>query len=158
MYLTGEHLRASHFLTLLDDKIAAQKTRRLVLDSVSHLSWDGGVPAELRQLLYAMAVRFKARGVTSMLTLEAETMYAGDTVTERGYSPIADNILLLRYARDGGELASTICVVKTRGSAHDRGTHRFSISKGGVQIVEPVTSVKLTKATVKKPAPARRRA
>ncbi|MDB4985404.1 MAG: repair protein RadA, partial [Myxococcaceae bacterium] len=132
MYLSSEYVRASQFLTLLDDKIRAQKTRRLVLDSVSHMARNGS--EAFRQLLYAMVVRFKSSGVTSILTLEADSLYSTDTVTERGYSPVADNIFLLRYAREAQRMVPTIAVVKTRGSSHDWSVHDFSTGQGGISI------------------------
>jgi circadian clock protein KaiC len=135
-YLSREQARASQFLAVLDDRIRAQRTRRLVLDGVGHMARGGALPEELRQLLYAMAVRFKARGVTSLFTLEAGSMHSIETITERDYSPIADNILMLRYAREPGELRPTLSVVKTRGSAHDWGTYSFRIQTGGIHIGE----------------------
>jgi circadian clock protein KaiC len=117
----------------------AQKTQRLVLDSVSQMARGGAVPETQRQLLCAMVAQFKSRGVTSILTLESDSMYSIDTVTERGYSPIADNILMLRYVRDPGDIRPTVCVVKTRGSAHDWGNYYFSITQGGIRIGKRVT-------------------
>ena len=134
VYLSSPYVRPSQFLTLLDDKMRKQKTQRLVFDSVSHVARDGGLPDGLQQLLYAMSMRFKAHGVTSLLTLEAESLYATDTITERNYSAIADNILMLRYARALGAFHPTLSVVKTRGSAHDWGTYHFSIAQGGIRI------------------------
>jgi circadian clock protein KaiC len=138
VYLSREHTRAGQFLAVLDDKIRAQKTRRLVLDSVSHMVQQDVLPDELRQLLYALVVRFKARGVTSMLTLESSSMHSTDTITGREYSPLADNILMLRYAKAPGEFRPTLAVVKTRGGSHDWGTYYFSIAKGGIRIGERV--------------------
>jgi len=132
MYLSSEYVRASQFLTLLDDKIRAHKTRRLVLDSVSHMARDGA--ETFRELLYAMVARFKSSGVTSILTLEADSLYSTDTVTERGYSPVADNILLLRYARESQRMVPTLAVVKTRGSSHDSTIHEFFTGPGGISI------------------------
>jgi circadian clock protein KaiC len=134
LYLSGEHVRAKQFLSLLDDKIRAQKTRRLVLDSVSHMALGGAASGELPQLLRAMVARFKSRGVTSLFTLESDSMYSTDTVTGSGYSSIADNILMLRYLNIAGELQPTASVVKTRGSSHDRGTYYYSIARGGMRI------------------------
>ena len=55
-------------------------------------------PAELRHLLYKLVVRFKTLGVTSLLTLESGSLSSMESVTERALSPIADNLLMLRYA------------------------------------------------------------
>jgi circadian clock protein KaiC len=136
LHLSRKHTRASQFLAILDDRIRSQKTRRLVLDSVSQMAESGAPLEELRQLLQALVVRFKSLGVTAMLTLESDSMYAPDTGTERGFSPLADNLLMLRYAQVLGELRPMLFVVKTRGSAHDRGTHYFSIAKDGIRIGE----------------------
>lgn len=154
IYLSREHIRASQFLALLDDKIQARKTRRLVLDSVSQIVKDATIPQELRQLLHALIVRFKSRGVTSLLTLEADSLYSTETITDRGYSPVADNILLLRYARQPGELRPTLSVVKTRGSPHDRGTYYFDITQGGIRVGERVGG---STAPSKPRSPARKR-
>jgi circadian clock protein KaiC len=135
VYLSSEYVRASQFLTLLDDKIRTQQTRRLVIDSISHMARDG--EESFRQLLYAMVTRFKDCGVTSVLTLESDSMVATDSATERGYSPVADNILMLRYVREADITHQTISVVKTRGSAHDWGTHRFVTGPGGLRIQQP---------------------
>jgi circadian clock protein KaiC len=139
MHLSREHIRARQFFTRLDEKIRTQRTRRLVLDGVSLIEREGEVPEELGQLLYALVVNFKARGVTTVLTVEADDMYSTDTVTDGGYSPVVDNIILLRYAQRPGEFRPTIRVVKTRGSAHDWGTYYFSIAKGGTRVGERMT-------------------
>jgi circadian clock protein KaiC len=154
IYLSRGDTRANQFLALLDDKIQAGKTRRLVLDSVSQIVKDGTIPQELRQLLYALIVRFKSRGVTSLLMLEADSLYSTETITDRGYSPVADNILMLRYARQPGELRPTLSVVKTRGSPHDRGTYYFAITQGGIRLGERVRG---STAPSKQRSPARKR-
>jgi len=61
-------------------------------------------------------------------------MHSTDIVTGRGYSSIADNILMLRYVSVAGEFQPTVSVVKTRGSSHDRGTYYYSIAQGGIRI------------------------
>ncbi len=134
LYLSGEHVRPSQFLSRLDDAIRTQRTRRLVLDGASHMGRGGVVPEELRHLLCAMVARLKACGVPSNFTLESDSMYSTDIVTGRDYSASADNILMLRYARAPGDLQPTVSVVKTRGSSHEWGTHCFAISRGGIRI------------------------
>jgi circadian clock protein KaiC len=136
LYLPRERARASQLLAVLDDKVRTKKVRRLVLDSVSAIAREGVVTEELRQLLFKLVARFKSLDVTSVLTLESGAMYTTDTITDRGFSPIADNILLLRYNQTPGELRPTLSVVKTRGSAHDWGTYFYSIAGGGIRVGE----------------------
>lgn len=134
IYISRERVRPSQLLSLLTDKIRTQKTRRFVLDSVSHLAAEGIGEDELRQLLYALIQRFKALGVTSVLTLESTVMYSSETVTDRHFSPVADNLVVLRYTPLPGEIMPTLMVVKTRGSEHDFGAYYFTVGKGGARI------------------------
>jgi circadian clock protein KaiC len=99
---------------------------------------DGALREEMHTLLLALVAQFKILGVTSLLTFEASSMYATGAVTDGGLSPVADNIVLLRYVRAGGEDRPSLAVVKMRGSAHTRATHFFSLSKGGMQMGERV--------------------
>jgi len=134
VYLSREHVRASQLLSLLADKIRAQQTRRLVMDGVSHLASPNMGEDELRQLLYVLVSRFKALDVTTLLTLESALMYSSETISDRHFSPVADNLVVLRYAALRGEIRPTLMVAKTRGSMHDFGTYYVSITKGGMRV------------------------
>jgi circadian clock protein KaiC len=138
LYLSRDYIRAGQVLTVLADKLQALLARRLVLDAATHLMMEHLPSDELRHLLYKLVVRFKMLGVTSLLTLEAASLHSTDYVTERSLSPIADNLLMLRYTRAGNRLDPTLTVVKTRGSAHDRSTCAIPIGKGGMR-VEPLS-------------------
>jgi circadian clock protein KaiC len=134
LYLSHERVRPSQLLSLLTDRIDTQKTRRVVIDGVNHLASEGMSDDELRRLLYALVMRFKALGVTTLLTLESPLMYSSDSITDRKFSPVADNLIVLRYSRLPGEIRPTLMVVKSRGSAHDFGSYYYSIGQGGVRI------------------------
>jgi circadian clock protein KaiC len=136
LFLSRDRVRPSQLLSLLSEHVRARKVRRLVIDSVSHLAAEGMSEDELRELLYSLVLRFKALGVTTLLTLESADMYATETITDRRFSPVADNLIVLRYARrrEQDALEQTLTVVKTRGSAHDFGTHPFTIGKGGLRL------------------------
>jgi circadian clock protein KaiC len=136
VYLLRAHVRANPFLTILTDKIRKNKVRRLVLDSASLLRTESISIEELRQLLYGLAAQFKMLGVTSLITIESKALYSSDSVTDGGFSAVADNILLLRYLQVAGAVRPTLAVVKTRGSGHDRGTWFYDIGKGGIRIGE----------------------
>jgi circadian clock protein KaiC len=146
-YLSREHVRAAQFLTILADKIRERGVSRLVLDGTSHIV-DGGLsPDAPRQLLFNLATRFKMLGVTCLFTLEAKTMYSTQSATDQGFSTVADNLIMLRYARVQGERIPTLTVVKTRGTSHDRNTYGFSLGKGGIRISERVLSLEGVGAT-----------
>ena len=134
LYLSREHIRAGQYLSALDDKISSLKAGRLALDAATHLMAERVPPDELRDLLYNLVVRFKSLNVTSLVTLEATSLHATDSVTERGLSPIADNLLMLRYAQEESRIEPRLIVVKTRGSAHDYGSYTITIGKGGLRV------------------------
>lgn len=134
LYLPPQQARTHQLLSVLADRIRARGARRLVLDSASHIVTHGTTLADVRQALFALAARFKALDVTSILTLESHSLFSADGATGRAFSPIADNLIVLRYVLLPGELAPSLTVVKTRGSDHDRGTYSFAIAARGVQI------------------------
>lgn len=137
LYVSREHIRVGEFLTVLADKLTASNAARVVIDAITHMMNERFGLDELRHILYKLAFRFKALGVTSLFTLEASSLYAADLVTERGLSPIADNLLVARYRETPTRLVSVLTIVKTRGSEHDRGTHRMELGAGGVRIEPP---------------------
>jgi circadian clock protein KaiC len=137
IYLSREHTPASQFLAILADKIAEKKIKRVV-DSVGHIVPEGHIEEELQRLLFALVARFKALGATTVLTLESKAMHSTDAIADHGLSPVADNIIMLRYMRGPGEIRPSLAVIKTRGSAHDFGTHHYTLAKGGIRIGERV--------------------
>jgi circadian clock protein KaiC len=149
VYLSREHVRAAQFLTVLTDKIRQNKAQRLVLDSASHIMIDRSSETDLKQLLYKLAMRFKELGVTTIFTLESKQLSSRDSVTDYDFSPIADNLLMLRYVAVGARLEPSLIIVKTRGSMHDRGTHVFTIGKGGIRITNPLGASTQTPAAKK---------
>lgn len=134
LYVSREHIRSGQFLTVLADRLKALKASRVVLDAARQMMTEHMAIDEFRHLLYNLVVRFKNLGVTSVLTLETPSLYSTERVTEQGLSPIADNLLLLRYKEAEGRLAPTLTIVKTRGSDHDRGTHSITVAIGGMRV------------------------
>ena len=152
LYLSREHILAGQYLSALDDKISSLKAGRVVLDAATHLIAEPTSTDELRHLLYNLVVRFKSLDVTSLVTLEAASLHSTDSATERGLSPIADNLFMLRYAQEESRIEPRLTVVKTRGSAHDYGTYSISIGKGGLRVGARVAGSASLRA---KPSPQR---
>lgn len=141
VYLPPTHIRSTQLLAVLTDRIKQKKTLRLVLDSTTHIVASGMSRDDVRELVYDLAVRFKGLGVTSLFTLESDLMYSTDSSTDtyRGFAPLSDNVVVLRYIPSFNKVISTLMVVKTRGSTHDHGLYAFTISKGGVKIGSSLT-------------------
>ena len=137
VYLSQLDVRATQLHSVLGDEVRARKARRLVIDSVTPPARDGR-PEELPQTLYKLVRSFKELDATSVLTLETASLHSTDEATEHGFSPLADNILMLRYATgQKGGLRPVVTVVKTRGSAHDTGTFDLHVGRGGLRLEAP---------------------
>ncbi|HEX8441683.1 ATPase domain-containing protein [Archangium sp.] len=158
LFLPREHLHAPRFLSMVEDRIHDRKPSRLVLDSASDIEILGFVSEELRRLLYGLVLRLRSLGVTSLFTVESRSLFLSDTLSERGLSPLADNILMLRYAQEEGRLVPELTVVKTRGSDHDRASHRITMARGGLRLDGQSESASPpSKKPVKKRRPAPKR-
>jgi circadian clock protein KaiC len=134
LYVSREHIRAGQFLTVLADRLKALKADRVVLDAATQMLTEHMAIDEFRHVLYKLVVRFKTLDITSILTLESPSLYSTERVTEQALSPIADNLLMLRYEGVKGRLVPMLTIVKTRGSDHDRGTHPITVAKGGMRV------------------------
>ena len=155
LYLSRDHIRAGQFLRVLPERVQALGAKRLLLDGATAMMLDEMEADERRQLLYHLVGRFKAMGVTTVVTLESRALWRHEPTTDDGYSPIADNLLLLRYAEEGAAWTPTISVLKSRGSAHDRAVHRLAFGPGGLRVGAAAPKGKRSKKTK---APRRRKA
>ena len=149
VHLSHERVRTAQFLTVLGDKIRNLKARRLLLDGIAHIGRESAGADELQQLLSKLVTLFKSLDVTSLLTNESRSLSFGDNITERGFSPVADNLLMLRYVAIDGEQCPALRIVKTRASAHDRGTYLLNVGRGGARIGDPVKKRSATTPPVK---------
>lgn len=138
LYLPPTHIPRTQLLAVLTDEIKKREVRRLALDSITHIVASGKSRDDIRDMLYDVVVRLKNLGVTSMFTQESGTMFAMDFDLERGFSALADNLIMLRYAPVGNEVKSSLMAVKTRGSAHDKTLYSVTIGKGGLDLGPPL--------------------
>jgi circadian clock protein KaiC len=134
LFLPREHLHAARFLSVVRERISHRTPSRVVLDSASDIESTGEASAPLRQLLFALLLHLRTLGVTSLFTLETHALFLTDAISERGLSPLADNVLMLRYREEAGQLVPMLTVVKTRGSGHDRASHALLLGAGGMRV------------------------
>ncbi|MET0413385.1 MAG: ATPase domain-containing protein [Polyangiaceae bacterium] len=136
LFVSQERIRAGQLLSVLTDRLQASKAERLVLDSMTQMKAPDMADDELRHLVYNLVARFKTLGVTSVLTFEASSRFSNELVTGQGLSPIADNLLLLRFASEGAQTVPTLAVAKTRGSPHANGVYRLVFGAGGMRLAQ----------------------
>lgn len=136
----GRELARPHQLfAILADKIRAGGVRRLVIDSIGDILRPSSSPSEeLRQMLTSLVARLRELDVTTLLTLEAESLYSTESVSDRELSPVADNVIMMRYRPTPEGLTPYLVVVKTRASEHDFGAYEVCLGRSGVEIGERV--------------------
>jgi circadian clock protein KaiC len=119
---------------LLGGSIKEIGARRIVVDSVSHLSMF--VPeGDLRKEAYRMINYFKASGLSSLLLWEAQQQYGQAlNVTDMGMSFLVDSIVLLRFVEIESSMRRAMVVLKMRGSDHDKRLREYQITEKGVKL------------------------
>ncbi|MEJ7600697.1 MAG: ATPase domain-containing protein [Kofleriaceae bacterium] len=138
MYLSRDSLRGDQFLTVLSDKLTAMRGRRVAIDAITQLLHERFGVEELRHVLHKLAARFKALDITSMLAIDAPSLYSSELGAERSLSPIADNLLVLRYLDTEDGMMSRLTIIKTRGSEHSREPQCLTIRSGGIVVGPPL--------------------
>ncbi len=135
----GERLRPLRFLETVHATVRASGVQRVVIDGLARLLATEGA-LEGTEVLGTLLQGFKAAGVTSMLTLESPSLRSAATATGRELSYLADNIIHLRYAKGLSRLDPVLTVIKTRGTAHDLGTHPIAMTPRGIEVQSGVTA------------------
>jgi len=110
---------------------------RVVVDSISDFEAVTGRDEERYfDYVYSMVQWFKNRGITALLTQEVSQMFGNAlTLTGRGISHIADNLILLRYVPIGTEVRRAITVLSSRGSTHSKEVREYLITEDkGVRV------------------------
>ena len=127
--------------------VDATAAQRLVLDSLNAvLSLQEDV-ATARQLLRTLISSLRAMGLTVVLTVETPGD-PGGALSRYGVEEfVADNVVLLRNAREGTFRRRTLEVLKMRGSMHHKGDVGFTIVPGRGMVVLPVTAPSSTADT-----------
>ncbi len=118
---------------------AEHDARVIVIDSLN--GYMNAVPDErfMGTYLHELLTYLGQRGVVTIVVGIQAGLIGGNMTSSADASYIADNVLMLRYFENAGEVQQAISVFKKRGSSHERTLRRFCIDKQG-PIVGPVLS------------------
>jgi circadian clock protein KaiC len=72
-----------------------------------------------------------------MMTYELPELFSVSRLTDASASHLADNVVLLQYEHEIGELSRTLTVLKTRATGHQSGVRKFEITVDGIALVPP---------------------
>jgi circadian clock protein KaiC len=89
-----------------------------VLDSLGALAAAAPNVARYQHYLWALTDYCKRRGLTVIMTIEADHAAQAPEIWTAGLSSLADTIIVLRYVAREGDLKRAVAVLKMRGSGH----------------------------------------
>lgn len=118
------------------EAVERRRVTRVMVDGLGALS-HARPPERTTKAFAALANELRSRGITSMYTVDSQHLRGVDVEpSSRGASPIADNILLLKYADDHARIRRVFGVLKMRDGAYDPYLRSFSIGAGGL-VLDP---------------------
>jgi circadian clock protein KaiC len=118
----------------LNDTILRWGIRRVVVDSVDHLQRISSDPVALREIYATVLNALKREEITSLLTREVGGTRLRPQRGKLGY--VVDAILMMQYVEVNSAIERALLILKTRGSAHAQGIHRYEIRQGGIAVTE----------------------
>jgi circadian clock protein KaiC len=118
------------------DLIESKKATRVVIDSLPDVMTAAGDPTRFREWMYSLVQRCTRRGITLLMTLEVAELYDIRHVSEQGLSHLADNVIVLQYAKDTAHVTRTLTVLKTRATRHEHAVRRYEITAEGLSLSE----------------------
>lgn len=133
-YVSPVELSPDRFLDRARHEVERLAVRHAVLDSLTSMAL--GVPSARRfkELVYALAKDFHARGIGLQMNMEVADLLGAGQLSGHGVSFAADNVIQLKYVEIEGQLQRGISVLKARGVKHATDVRRLSVEQGGVQV------------------------
>ncbi len=126
---------------LVREEVEKNAARIVMIDSVAgyRLCVRG---QDLARQLHALCAYLRNMGVTVILVNENEAITGDFVATEVGISPLADNILFIRYLELRGRLERAVGVLKKRVSGFEPTLREFEVSAHGIRVGRPLTELR----------------
>jgi circadian clock protein KaiC len=136
MYRSPVEMQLDEVAARIFERIREGKVRRIVIDALGDLRRRSLDDMRFADYVYSLTQWFALKQVTCLLTYELKELFEFHSITGEEISNMADNVILLRFT-PGAEMARTLRIVKTRGSAHDHREHVLELSRKGVTVGKP---------------------
>ena len=120
------------------EAVRRRRVRRLVIDGI--IGFQQAALEEQRMVRFwsALSTELRALGVTTVHTMETPDVTGPELrLPVQGVSPLAETLILLRFAERHSRLYRLISVFKVRDAAYDPTIREFSITNAGIVIGEP---------------------
>ena len=134
-----EHQPEEHF-NRIRNIVEEVEVKRFALDSLSALE-RLYQPNKFREFTIGLNSYLRSAGVTSFLVNTTSSLTGTGRITENDLSTTADNIILLKYLEQDGQMKRAVTMLKARGTNHDKMIHELIIDNSGISIGQPFTQV-----------------
>lgn len=134
-YTSPVELSTDRYLDRTSKLMKEKKARRAVFDSLSTMELGVASPRLFKELTYSLAMHARENGITVIMTMESEQLLGTATLSARGVSFIADNLIQLRYVETGRRLTRALSILKARGVNHDTEVSALEIDSTGLRLV-----------------------
>ena len=119
------------FVTLIEEL----GIKRVVVDSITHFESLAVDPYELREIERKFINALKRENVTSILLRENDSLLGSSVAQVTSKVPfIVDSYMILRYVEIDSVIEKAICVLKMRGSDHQKDIRCFRITPRGIEV------------------------
>jgi circadian clock protein KaiC len=115
--------------------VQRRKIQRVFIDGVEGFERGAIFPERAGPFVAALAVQLRTLGATTLLSVESPLL-GSCSLPEPLWSPLLENIILLRHFELRSELRRLISIVKLRGSGFDASIREFAIDDTGIRVYE----------------------
>ena len=119
---------------ILLDTVDRTGATRVFIDGIGAFQQTVVFPDRLTPFFTALSLQLRGRGVTALCSVEAPKFFQPEELALHEISPIAENMLLLRFAQTGSRLTRTLTIIKMRQSGYDPEIVPFEITDHGIVI------------------------
>ena len=132
-------LSPGEFVAQIRSDVNERDTRVVVIDSLNGLLNSMPGERDLVLHLHELIAYLNQKGVITILIL-AQRGLVGNMHSDLDVSYLSDNVLLLRYYEDSGEIRQVISVLKQRSGKHERSLRELILTAEGPVISEPLAN------------------
>jgi circadian clock protein KaiC len=139
MYRTPVDLYLDEWVHDLLATVEESAANRVLIDSLGDLEMAARDEVRFREYVYSLLQRFSRSAISVVMTQEVPQLFGITTLSEKGVSHLADNVILLQYLRGQSRIRRAVSVIKTRASSHDADIREFEITSEGFELGEAFT-------------------
>jgi len=115
----------------LKEIVEREKPIAMFIDSYNSLE-NNMDESELSKMIRYLQLMIREKGIATMITLNVDGRTTD--LPKTGLSTLADNMIMLSYDFEDGEMVRRLLVLKSRASNHSKRIYRFEITSNGVEI------------------------